>query len=68
MINDIRPQKNELREKAKAWRSGLHKGEKQRMDFKIQEKVLNLWKFRDVNTVMATKQSHGLWMNSKKIR
>lgn len=52
MINDIRPQKNELREKAKAWRSGLHKGEKQRMDFKIQEKVLNLWKFRDVNTVL----------------
>ncbi len=52
MINDIRPQKNALRAQALEWRKGLSRSNKQRMDFKIQSKVMNLWKFREVKTVL----------------
>lgn len=52
MINDIRPQKNALRTAALEWRKDLSRSNKQRMDFKIQSKVMNLWKFREVKTVL----------------
>lgn len=52
MINDIRPEKTALRNAAIEWRKGLSRSEKQRMDFKIQSKVMNLWKFREVATVL----------------
>ena len=48
MINDIRPEKAALRNAAIEWRKALSRSEKQRMDFKIQSKVMNLWKFREV--------------------
>ena len=53
MIKDIRPEKNELRAKSLEWRRNLSRGEKQRMDFKIQNKFLTLWKFREVTTVLV---------------
>lgn len=52
MINDIRPEKAALRNAAIEWRKSLSRSEKQRMDFKIQSKVMNLWKFREVSTVL----------------
>ncbi len=52
MINDIRPEKAALRSAAIEWRKSLSRSEKQRMDFKIQSKVMNLWKFREVSTVL----------------
>ena len=52
MINDIRPEKTALRNAAIEWRKSLSRSEKQRMDFKIQSKVMNLWKFREVSTVL----------------
>lgn len=52
MINDIRPEKIALRNSALEWRKNLSRFEKQKMDFKIQSKVMNLWKFREVNTVL----------------
>lgn len=52
MINDIRPEKAALRNAAIEWRKALSRSEKQRMDFKIQSKVMNLWKFREVSTVL----------------
>ena len=53
MINDIRPEKKALRESALGWRKQLSRNEKQRMDFKIQNKFLTLWKFREVSTVLV---------------
>ncbi len=53
MIKDIRPEKNALRASSLEWRKNLTRNEKQRMDFKIQNKFLNLWKFRDVRTVLV---------------
>lgn len=53
MIKDIRPEKNALRKSSLEWRKGLSRSEKQRMDFKIQNKFLTLWKFREVKTVLA---------------
>lgn len=52
MINDIRPEKTAMRNAAIEWRKALSRSEKQRMDFKIQSKVMNLWKFREVATVL----------------
>ena len=52
MINDIRPEKTALRNAAIEWRKALSRSEKQRMDFRIQSKVMNLWKFREVSTVL----------------
>ena len=53
MIKDIRPEKNALRASSLEWRKNLGRSEKQRMDFKIQNKFLTLWKFREVSTVLA---------------
>ena len=53
MIKDIRPEKNALRASSLEWRKNLGRSEKQRMDFKIQNKFLTLWKFREVNTVLV---------------
>ncbi len=53
MIKDIRPEKNALREQSMDWRKQLSRGEKQRMDFKIQNKFLTLWKFREVTTLLV---------------
>lgn len=52
-IKDIRPIKAALRNSALEWRRSLLRSDKQRMDFKIQSKVMNLWKFREVRTVLA---------------
>lgn len=52
MINDIRPEKIALRSSALEWRGKLSRFDKQKMDFKIQSKVMNLWKFREVKTVL----------------
>jgi 5-formyltetrahydrofolate cyclo-ligase len=53
MIKDIRPEKNALRASSLEWRKNLSRNEKQRMDFKIQNKFLTLWKFREVRTVLV---------------
>ena len=53
MIKDIRPEKNALRDSSLEWRKNLGRSEKQRMDFKIQNKFLTLWKFREVNPVLV---------------
>ena len=53
MIKDIRPEKNALRAQSMDWRKQLSRGEKQRMDFKIQNKFLTLWKFREVTTLLV---------------
>ncbi len=53
MIKDIRPIKNALRAESLKWREQLNRSEKQRMDFKIENKLLTLWKLRDVTTVLA---------------
>ncbi len=53
MIKDIRPEKNALRAQSLDWRKQLSRGEKQRMDFKIQNKFLTLWKFREVTTLLV---------------
>lgn len=52
MINDIRPEKLLLRQQAFEWRKALTRSQKQKMDFKIQNKMLNLWKFREVTTLL----------------
>ncbi|MBR6620722.1 MAG: 5-formyltetrahydrofolate cyclo-ligase [Clostridia bacterium] len=51
-VKDIRPIKTALRNAALEWRKALTRSNKQRMDFKIQSKVMNLWKFREVKTVL----------------
>ncbi len=52
MNEDIRPAKRKIRERALSLRKEMSRAEKQRLDFKIENKVLNLWKFRESPTVL----------------
>jgi len=52
MNKDIRPIKKQIRERSLSMRKSMSRTEKQRMDFKIENKVLNLWKFRESPTVL----------------
>lgn len=53
MTTDIRPVKMRLRKEAKEYRLSLSAEEKQRNDRKIANKLLNLWTFRDAQTLIA---------------
>ena len=46
MRQDIRPIKAELRNRFKALRAGLSPAEKDEMDLKILNRVMNLWQCR----------------------
>ena len=47
MNNDATIHKQQLRQKALAARQGMKRSEKQMLDFKIADRVLGLWKFRE---------------------
>lgn len=51
-INDIRPLKNELRLASRLYRQGLTDGEKERLDKKIQNKLLNMWQYRQTDVIL----------------
>ncbi len=53
MTKDIRPLKMRLRNEAKNYRLSLDKQEKDRLDHKIANKLLNLWSFRDASAIFA---------------
>ncbi|MBR2413812.1 MAG: 5-formyltetrahydrofolate cyclo-ligase [Clostridia bacterium] len=53
MTTDIRPVKMRLRKESKEYRLSLSAEEKQRNDRKIANKLLNLWTFRDAQTLLA---------------
>lgn len=52
-IVDIRPFKRELREAFRAARLALSEEEKQRLDTKITNKFLNLWQYREAQTLLC---------------
>lgn len=52
-INDIRPYKNKLREQFKAKRTELSAEEKDRLDKKITNKILNMWQYRDEEIMLV---------------
>lgn len=51
-VNDIRPVKNKLRKAAKEYRTALSKSEKEKLDRKIENKFLNMWQYREANTLL----------------
>lgn len=53
MRQDIRPIKAELRNRFKALRAGLSPAEKDEMDLKILNRVMNLWQYRDSQTILT---------------
>ena len=53
MRQDIRPIKAELRSRFKALRTGLSPAEKDEMDLKILSRVMNLWQYRDSQTILT---------------
>lgn len=53
MTVDIRPVKMRLRKEAKEYRLSLSAEDKERNDRKIANKLLNLWTFRDADTLLA---------------
>ena len=53
MTVDIRPLKMRMRKEAKEYRLSLSAEEKERNDRKIANKLLNLWTFRDADTLLA---------------
>ncbi len=53
MTTDIRPVKMRMRNDAKQYRLSLSAEEKQRNDRKIANKLLNLWTFREADTLLA---------------
>ena len=48
---DIRPYKKELREKCKKIRIGMTAEHKERLDRKIANKLLNMWIYREAETL-----------------
>lgn len=53
MTVDIRPVKMRLRNESKQYRLSLSAEDKERNDRKIANKLLNLWTFRDADTLLA---------------
>ena len=51
--NDIRVQKTLIRDESKAFRQNLSFDEKQRLDRKIENRLLNLWYFREVDLLLT---------------
>jgi 5-formyltetrahydrofolate cyclo-ligase len=51
--NDIRVQKTLIRDESKAFRQNLSFDEKQRLDRKIANRLLNLWYFREVDLLLT---------------
>ncbi len=47
MNDDIRPLKQQIRRQALAKRRSMKRSEKQQLDFKIENRLLNLWKYRE---------------------
>ena len=47
MNDDIRPLKQQIRQRSLAKRRAMKRSEKQQLDFKIENRLLNLWKYRD---------------------
>ncbi|MBQ9552881.1 MAG: 5-formyltetrahydrofolate cyclo-ligase [Clostridia bacterium] len=47
MNDDIRPIKQQIRQRAIALRKEMKRSDKQKLDFKIANKVLGLWKYRE---------------------
>lgn len=52
MVKDIRPQKNKLRKQAFDFRRSLAADEKEALDRKIQNRLMNLWCFREEQTLL----------------
>lgn len=53
MTVDIRPLKTRLRNESRQYRLSLSAEDKERSDRKIANKLLNLWTFRDADTLLA---------------
>lgn len=53
MITDIRPLKMRLRNEARQYRNSLSRQDKEKLDRKVANKVVNLWSFRDAEVVFA---------------
>lgn len=53
LSNDIRIEKNALRDRSKAFRASLSPKEKKRLDSKIANRLLNLWHFRDTSLILT---------------
>ncbi len=52
-VNDIRPLKNKIREKCKKIRTEMPELQKRGLDRKITARLLNLWQYRDADTVFT---------------
>lgn len=51
-MDDIRPLKQRLRERAKEYRLSMPEEEKKRADSKITERLLNMWSYRDASLIL----------------
>ncbi|MGI6248597.1 MAG: 5-formyltetrahydrofolate cyclo-ligase [Acutalibacteraceae bacterium] len=50
--SDIRVIKNQIRSEARRWRESLSEDAKRRLDIKIFNRFINLWQFRDCETLL----------------
>jgi 5-formyltetrahydrofolate cyclo-ligase len=50
--SDIRVIKNQIRSEARRWRESLSEDAKHRLDIKIFNRFINLWQFRDCETLL----------------